>query len=80
MDFLIGITLWKTVVKAIRPYALRGNLFAIDVWGLFDKDFSYSPQIHAAIERYFLEGSTFRLRHFYSASEKRESMIKGGYS
>lgn len=44
---------WETVVDEIKKKALQANPYALNIWSFFDKDFSYSSKVQAAITVYY---------------------------
>lgn len=44
---------WEMVVDEIRKKAREANPYALNIWSFFDKDFSYSSKVQAAIGLYY---------------------------
>ena len=51
--FFLGCSSWEMVVKELNKKAKHGNPFALNIWRLFDKDFTHTKEVRSAIDLYF---------------------------
>ena len=51
--FFLGCISWEMVIDELNKKAKRGNPYALNIWRVFDKDFTHSKKVRSAIDLYF---------------------------